>query len=201
MAYQKCKNGHAYDDKIHSACPYCPSAEKDAFARNYAEKSADTEETWIGDGSDPQLDTDATLPGDSMDSPEERDARNDRTMYMDPKAGEAVKVQKSKRKLAGWLITFTWDENGDGFPLYFGKNEIGRVQANDIAINDPTMSNHHGTILFRGSDVILNDDLSTSGTYVNDMAKSVDKVMLKDNDLIKMGQTLFKIKVIGEMVL
>jgi len=201
MAYQKCKNGHAYDDKIHAACPYCPSAEKEAFAGNYAEKSVDTEETWIGDGSEPQLDTEATLAGDYIAGQEEGDAKTDRTMYVDPKAGEMPKAQKAKRKLAGWLISFTWDENGDGFPLYFGKNEIGRVHANDIIINDPAMSNHHGTILFRGSDVILNDDLSTSGTYVNDMSKPVDKVMLKDNDLIKMGQTLFKIKVIGDVAL
>lgn len=201
MAYQKCKNGHAFDDKIHPVCPYCPSAEKEAFAGNYAENASDTEETWIGEGSGPELETEATLAGEPMENLDEKELRADRTMYVDPKSSEPPKTPKPKRKLAGWLITFTWDENGDGFPLYFGKNEIGRVRANDIIINDPTMSNHHCTILFRGTDVILNDDLSTSGTYVNDLSKSVDKVLLKDNDLIKMGQTIFKIKVVGEVAL
>jgi hypothetical protein len=201
MAYQKCKNGHAFDDKIHTVCPYCPSAEKDAFAGNFAEGSSDTEETWIGESKEPQLDTEETMVGDIPAASDVSDDKSDRTMYVDPKVNSSPKSAKPKRKLAGWLITYTWDEHGDGYPLFFGKNEIGRLKNNDIVVNDTTMSNHHGTILFRGTDVILNDDLSTSGTFVNNATKSVDKGMLKDNDIIKMGQTLFKIKIIGEIVL
>jgi len=193
MAYQKCKNGHVYDDSIHALCPYCPSLEREALAADHAAGAnlPDTEETLAAGNEVFPLDSEPTLPGELAEDKEER------TLYMDPGEKDAKRVSKSKRKLGAWLVTYSHDENGDGYPLFFGKNEIGRNKINDISITDDTMSGHHATILLRGPEVILNDNLSTSGTYVNDMSKTVDKIFLKDNDVIKMGKTLFKIKVIG----
>lgn len=54
-----------------------------------------------------------------------------------------------KRKLVGWLVTFSNDENGQDYKLYVGKNKIGSGEGSDILIKDHSVSGDHLLILFR----------------------------------------------------
>jgi pSer/pThr/pTyr-binding forkhead associated (FHA) protein len=103
------------------------------------------------------------------------------------------------RKIVGILITFTWQPQGQIFPVREGKNFIGsdKVYSDashqdcDIQVpEDARMSGEHALILYRGSKYQLKDQVSSNGTFVNgEMQSDVDD--LKNYSEIKAGSTLF----------
>jgi len=52
------------------------------------------------------------------------------------------------------------------FPIRPGLAYVGRSTANDIIINDPTISQRHASLEYSRSGVFLTDLNSTNGTYV-----------------------------------
>ena len=44
---------------------------------------------------------------------------------------------------------------------------IGRGQDNDITINDASVSRHHATIIQSSSGIVINDNGSSNGTFIN----------------------------------
>lgn len=66
---------------------------------------------------------------------------------------------------------------------------IGRTEENSISIDNPTVSGRHCTITLQGDEYILKDLGSTNGTLVN--AEEVTEVILKPNDLIRVGSVEF----------
>jgi pSer/pThr/pTyr-binding forkhead associated (FHA) protein len=84
---------------------------------------------------------------------------------------------------------------GADFRLYEGRNVIGRDVEYNITVLDKTMSGKHATILFRKDKFVIKDELSSHGTFVNDRDIEDETVELNDNDIIRMGETLFKIKI------
>lgn len=105
-----------------------------------------------------------------------------------------VTVQRSRRKLVGWLVSYSLDEMGVDFKLYEGKNVIGRNAGCQIAIQDPTVSGEHAIILFRNGKYSIKDNQSTSGTNVNDEDIELDALYLKDGDVIRVGKTELKFR-------
>jgi hypothetical protein len=97
---------------------------------------------------------------------------------------------RMKRKLVGWLITYSIDPLGIDYKLYEGKNIIGHSIDCNITVNDRTMSGKHATILFRAGKYKIKDELSTHGTFVNDEDIEEETIELHDGDLIRMGQTV-----------
>jgi pSer/pThr/pTyr-binding forkhead associated (FHA) protein len=61
--------------------------------------------------------------------------------------------------------------------------------------NDPAVSGHHLTILHRMGHFKFKDELSTNGTFINDVFE--EEGNLKDGDIIKMGDTIFKFRSIA----
>jgi len=64
--------------------------------------------------------------------------------------------------------------------------KIGRNSDNDIRLDDATVSSHHAEIIQSDLNVSIRDCGSTNGTYVN--GSSIDKHILKDNDVIVIGK-------------
>jgi pSer/pThr/pTyr-binding forkhead associated (FHA) protein len=56
------------------------------------------------------------------------------------------------------------------------------------------MSGKHATILFKNGKSKIKDELSSHGTFVNDRDIEDDTIELHDNDIIRMGETVFKFK-------
>lgn len=71
---------------------------------------------------------------------------------------------------------------------------IGRLQDNDVRIDNPTVSGHHSLIINILNDSFLEDLNSTNGTYVNGQA--IKKHFLQNNDVIELGK--YKLKYINE---
>lgn len=104
--------------------------------------------------------------------------------------------QQQGRKMVGWLVSFTIDENGADFKLYEGRNIIGADAACDITISgDQAVSGKHLTILHRMGHFKFRDEFSTNGTFINDIF--VEEGTLKDGDVIRIGETIFKFRSIA----
>ncbi|MEW6755686.1 MAG: FHA domain-containing protein [Candidatus Latescibacterota bacterium] len=71
---------------------------------------------------------------------------------------------------------------------------IGRDPGNDVVVDDLEMSGRHARITFRDEAFWLEDLGSTNGTYANGRRLGA-VTRLQDDDLLKMGRTLFKFRV------
>lgn len=67
---------------------------------------------------------------------------------------------------------------------------VGRAISNDIYIDDNTVSGTHCRFYFAQNMWVLEDLNSTNGTYVQ--GQSIQRCALRDGDLIKVGQTIYK---------
>ena len=102
----------------------------------------------------------------------------------------------AKRKLVGWIVSFTLDETGRDFRLFEGKNLLGRDVSNDIRISqDGKISGVHATILFRGESFHVKDEMATNPSYHNDEEiKPGQTVEVKDGDTFKFGTNIFTLR-------
>lgn len=66
---------------------------------------------------------------------------------------------------------------------------IGRGQDNDITINDSSVSRHHATIIQSSSGIVVNDNGSSNGTFINGN-RIQGECALSNNDILKLGSAL-----------
>jgi pSer/pThr/pTyr-binding forkhead associated (FHA) protein len=109
--------------------------------------------------------------------------------------------KEDTRKIVGILISFTWQPQGQLFPIREGKNFVGsdKVYSDashqdcDIQIKeDERMSGEHALILCRGGVYEIIDQTSSNGTFLNgDMLPANQSQKLENYSEIKAGSTLF----------
>lgn len=117
---------------------------------------------------------------------------SDRTMIVG--AGKDSKTTAtSKRKLFGWLVSFTIDPAGTDFRIFEGKNKFGRDTSNDIRIfQDPKISAEHATLLVRDSELSIRDEMASNTSLLNGVAIGPGQtVQVKDGDVVKFGDNEF----------
>jgi pSer/pThr/pTyr-binding forkhead associated (FHA) protein len=68
---------------------------------------------------------------------------------------------------------------------------IGRNEANDIQIDNLSVSKHHAKIFKQDDKYIIEDLKSTNGTYLNE--KIISRVELHDKELITIGKHTLEI--------
>jgi pSer/pThr/pTyr-binding forkhead associated (FHA) protein len=103
--------------------------------------------------------------------------------------------------LVGFLVSFDHAELGQYWPLHQGRNSLGRqgtAAGADIEIAHPTTSSLHAVLLARARPgrVIVEDNRSTNGTFVNENALAPgQRWELRDGDRVRFGlfETLIKI--------
>ena len=173
---KKCSNGHLFDDNL-DECPYCPAetiVEGDAQLDTDSDSSSDLDKTEILSGDNP----DRTLIHKAESEPSASDSGS-----------------SHGRKLVGWLVSFTWNKEGQDYRLLEGKTLIGADNKSDIILGDSEVSAHHCTILYRSGKFRLKDEFSTNGTLVNDI--EIDsQAELNDGDKITVGKTEFLFRAI-----
>jgi len=106
-----------------------------------------------------------------------------------------VKDSSSLNRLVGWLVSYDIDPAGTDFKLYGGRTKIGRSNHCKIIVNDSTISEEHVLLLCKDEKIILQDELSANGTFVNGK-RIEERVLLKDGDELKLGSVTFIIKII-----
>ncbi len=96
------------------------------------------------------------------------------------------------------LIVIQGDPQGNRYELGKDSTTIGRDGSADIALNDQKISRIHATALKAGDEITLRDAGSTNGTYVNGR-KIEGPVLLRKEDMLKMGDTVLKYLPRGEL--
>jgi hypothetical protein len=94
------------------------------------------------------------------------------------------------RRLVGLLVTYSLNPLGEYFPVYEGKNSVGRDGSANIRLNgDALVSGKHLTVLYRAVDkkFKFKDEQSSNGTFVNE--KLTDEGELASGDIIRIGDT------------
>ena len=212
--YKQCPNGHYYQG---DHCPYCKtgaspasntSSKTEVFGGfDGQQATADmnnfgggAEKTTILDGativSSQGIAGGAPMGGAPMGG--------SRTVFGDEDEMETVatpgggekqqRVYREARKLVGWLVSYTLDSMGVDFKLYEGRNIIGRDMDCNITVNDNMVSSKHAVLLFRANKYSITDSQSSHGTFVNDEDIELEPRYIKDGDVIKVGQTVFKFR-------
>jgi len=107
-------------------------------------------------------------------------------------------VAEASAPLSGQLVLFGVQGGyvGVEFPLKEqGPTTIGRDPANDIVLEDTTVSRRHAQIERQDGDVVLTDLGSSNGTFVN--GRRVQQAPLRPGDEVVIGGCTFRLQVIG----
>lgn len=195
--YTRCPKGHYYKDEF-DECPFCKAAEEmeAASAGKPAEEPVSSKTVAAPAGGETQLSVDFPQHEDAAQAPAGATMLIDHSVRKDPDSGEFRVVEDTRgyRKLVGWLVSYSMDDMGVDFRLYEGRNAIGRDPGCAIAVKDPSASAFHAMILYRSGRYSITDQQSTTGTFVNDEDIELEPRYLKDGDVIRIGQTVFKFK-------
>jgi diguanylate cyclase (GGDEF)-like protein len=97
----------------------------------------------------------------------------------------------------GCLVIIYGDDLGRRVPLGPEPTILGRSSKCDVQLDQESVSRNHARIARQRQNYVIADLGSTNGTYVND--ELVDEVVLRDGDQIKVGRTIFKFIVSGNM--
>src|ERR1700730_3697930 len=90
------------------------------------------------------------------------------------------------------LVAIDGPLRGRTFYLDESVVSIGRLESNDIKLDDPFVSRHHCLIRNEGDEYLIEDLHSANGTYVN--GKRVNIGSLKEGFLIGIGGSLFRFR-------
>ena len=167
----RCENGHYYDAKKHSSCPFCGVQNLGLdIQKTMAKRPGETEE---GVG--------VTKPVDS--APEKVD--KERTMGIFQK-------KMGKEPVTGWLVAISGPEKGNDFRVTSERNFIGRSETMDIQITgDQGVSReNHAAVSYspKNHNFHIYPGESRGLVYLNDEEVLSPKV-LKSYDIIELGQT------------
>ncbi len=202
--FKQCANGHYYQGV---SCPYCKTGNQAGAAT-----SLKTSVFMGGTGETTEIDpmnggctgggnTTTVIDGNTVVTGPHGPTRGSRTVFGDddegaqnPSGCSPKKEPRYGRKLVGWLVTYSFDELGEDYKLYEGRNIIGRDVDCNITVNDGRMSGKHAVLLFRSNKYSLTDSQSSHGTFVNDEDIDLEPRYLKDGDIIRMGTTVFKFR-------
>jgi two-component system cell cycle response regulator len=101
------------------------------------------------------------------------------------------KTVQEKRVGIPCLIQYTGTEVGKRHILNKNELSIGRLPVSDISVADGSVSRAHARITIAANEVTVEDLGSSNGSFVND--KRLDSaVILKDQDLLRVGLVAFK---------
>ncbi len=105
---------------------------------------------------------------------------------------QCYSAMRRRRRSEKPLVTLFNTRTGERTPVVLWENSIGRGKANDITVDDPTVSRNHCVLLRRKEGWFVSDIGSTAGTYVNgQLAEGRTQVLV--DDYIKVGTTEFRL--------
>jgi len=205
--FKKCSNGHWYKNDL-SQCPYCQGKESSQGSNTATfpmggnvGSTQDFHEFGNEDSNKTEIMQGGKNPLKGVSSRKASMAISNKTVYEDEfeeetEQGSVVikKERRTNRRLVGWIVTYSIDPLGIDYKIYEGRNVIGQDMDCNITVSDKKISGKHAVILFRADQYMIQDQLSTHGTFVNDEDIKFEPFELNDGDIIQMGDTIFKFK-------
>ena len=199
-APRRCPAGHVMDPSW-AVCPYC-KAEQDTLEKTM--QARDDKPAAAGEARATRIEA-APSAGRTtrVDTPEPPADQRRTGQAAGQAAGRAAGPAASAdaRRIAGVLVTYSWQPAGQLFPIREGKNYIGAGRVADEGgidcqvqiTTDPEMSGTHALILCRHGRYDLVDLNSSNGTFVDgQMVPTQAGVELSDRAAIRTGATVWK---------
>ena len=193
MAMKTCKNGHAYDASIYGQnCPFCP--QEDGTEKTKVNSGNGFEDPTVPNSSWGQNNpTDPTKPTVPMNDENDNDGQRTRIRILG-NGDNTFATNNGGRFLVGLLVTYNQKTPcGEVYKIFEGKTVVGRNKSCNIAFpDDEFMSGEHLRIQYLQATgrFVAEDCMSTGGTFVNGKPyDSVDKIVLKNGDIIILGRT------------
>ncbi len=179
VSIRLCPNGHVLDTDS-DVCKYCPPTSKavnKVFASTINEKTTTIEKPTV-------IEKTTTFESPTKQEEQKTMVFNETRIYSQKESVPA--------KLMGWLVIVEGDNKWKDYKISNSRILIGRSKDCDISINDPHISARQASIRVANDVITITDLDSSNGTYVN--GQEITKIELKDNDLIKIGDTTLKFK-------
>jgi len=180
MPTKTCPNGHVMDDSW-PQCPYCQGIDgigQSSFSR--------------------------TEPTDTVGRTHEMQTQIIGTEVISPGGKYVTQIRHQDAghqqhfPIAGWLVLtegIAGANLGIDHTIRTGKTTLGRNPKSNIVLKDDYSSDNHAAIVVFENKCFIRDAGSTNGTFVNE-----ERVLygaereLKDDDLIRIGETRFVFK-------
>ena len=146
----------------------------------YSRTSADNNRTCIGGG-------------EMMGVPQNAPLSGFVNSVAKPNAMENIRTIKVKeRVVVGVLFSISKGLFGEIFPIYLGKNIIGKSAHCDMVLGENTVSEQHAILYTRkretGMEVSITDFDSMCGTLVNNNDARYETLPVHENDVITIGR-------------
>ncbi len=190
-SFKTCDSGHFYPSS-NDSCPYCNKQKNNPNKDNSGDKTVVIEDN---SGDDKTVIINPTIDmGGETSIPDNENT--DKTVIFSPKKGDKTPKQSNIRKLVGWIVSYTLNENGMDFRLYEGKNTVGRGMDCNIRITeDKLLSSEHATFLYRGDSIYIRDEMASNPSFINEEELMPGAtVKLKDGDIIMIGENQYLLR-------
>lgn len=102
-------------------------------------------------------------------------------------------IQLQDRPIVGMLFTISNGGKAEIFPLYMGRNEVGRTAEADVCLNEESISQKQAIILVRRYDknkihFTIVDNGSSNGTLINgELIEELETHLLEDGSILDFG--------------
>jgi len=106
---------------------------------------------------------------------------------------DVTELDAPAKGVLGMLWVKEGPRRGRFYPIKHG-TEIGRKEGS-LILDDPKVTGRHAKFTMEEDDFLVWDLASANGTYVNDK-KIREATRLEENDLIKIGDTIFVVKLL-----
>ncbi len=103
-------------------------------------------------------------------------------------------AEKRKPPVVGWFVALNGEQKGEDFRVRDGQNTLGSSPEADIVIHDATVTAKHASLRYKDGKFSLTDLDSSNGTFINDNSEPIAREELKDNDVVRLGETSLKFK-------
>lgn len=126
------------------------------------------------------------------ESPEDFSEKT-RLISPEPLQQRREKLVKTKKPLFfAWLVSQEGPDKGKDYRITKEKTSIGKSEDSEIVIKRDFISRNHAVLFYENHKFVLNDLQSTNHTFVNN--KKISRRILKDNDIIKFGDAVYKFR-------
>ncbi len=170
----RCDNGHYFDSKKHTSCPFCGVQSLGIDIQHTMAKRQDQGTGGYEVGITRPMGHSPAAPGD---------------------AGKTVGIFKKKigiDPVSGWLVAITGPDKGRDFRITSERNFIGRAESMDIQISgDEAVSrDNHAAVSYspKSQTFRIYPGDSKGLVYLNDQ-EVLTPELLKPYDIIELGQT------------
>lgn len=120
------------------------------------------------------------------------------TIIHDPGTGYKPESVKDERKIVGFLVSYSKKETGEYWPIFLGRNIIGKSVDADISLREASVSEEHAILNTRRVSnlnneeeliYVISDNNSTVGVRVEgrDIVYDNNNRLLKPNEFIDIG--------------